>query len=56
MVTLYQMNAWNRVSVMAAKRKIERARMEAVAKILVERRVEKVQGDLFRSMGLTTTK
>lgn len=56
MVTLYQMTAWNRVSVMAAKRKIERARMDSVAKILVERRVEKVQGDLFRSMGLTLPK
>jgi len=56
MVTIAQMRAWNRVADMTITRKLEKARMEAVAKILVERRVEKVQGDLFRSMGLTTPK
>ena len=58
MVTLYQMNAWNRVSVMAAKRKIERARMEAVAKILAERKTSSghvSQGDIFAD-GLTGLK
>ena len=56
MVTIAQMRAWNRVADMTITRKLEKARMEAVAKILVERRVEKVQGDLFRSMGLTLSK
>jgi hypothetical protein len=34
------MSAWNKVAQMSATRKLERARMEAVAKILVERKVK----------------
>ncbi len=40
MVTVAQMSAWNKVAQIASSRKLEHARMEAVAKILAERKAK----------------
>lgn len=58
MVTIAQMRAWNRVADMTITRKLEKARMEAVAKILAERKTSSghvSQGDIFAD-GLTGLK